>query len=72
MLYQYLWLLNEMAISLLSSQAGFQKAMELVGTEFLDRLDYYHRAWLPARTLVEEAIQERFKVPLLLCPLVTS
>ncbi|XP_048339030.1 MYG1 exonuclease-like, partial [Sphaerodactylus townsendi] len=44
------------------SQAGFQKAMELVGGEFLDRLDYYHRSWLPARTLVKEAIQQRFKV----------
>lgn len=36
--------------------------MELVGGEFLDRLDYYHRAWLPARTLVEEAIRRRFEV----------
>uniref|UniRef100_A0A674JXM6 MYG1 exonuclease n=1 Tax=Terrapene triunguis TaxID=2587831 RepID=A0A674JXM6_9SAUR len=44
------------------TEAGFKKAMELVGREFLDRLDYYHHAWLPARTLVEEAIQKRFKV----------
>ncbi|XP_062975755.1 MYG1 exonuclease isoform X2 [Elgaria multicarinata webbii] len=44
------------------TEAGFQKAMELVGNEFLDRLDYYYRAWLPARTLVEEAIQQRFEV----------
>ncbi|KAH0629076.1 hypothetical protein JD844_010879 [Phrynosoma platyrhinos] len=43
------------------TEAGFQKAMELVGKEFLDRLDYYYRAWLPARTLVEEAIQQRFE-----------
>ena len=37
--------------------------MELVGGEFMDRLDYYHRAWLPARALVEEAIRRRFEVP---------
>ncbi|XP_020640170.3 MYG1 exonuclease [Pogona vitticeps] len=44
------------------TEAGFQKAMELVGNEFLDRLDYFYRAWLPARTLVKEAIQQRFEV----------
>ncbi|XP_019410586.1 PREDICTED: UPF0160 protein MYG1, mitochondrial [Crocodylus porosus] len=44
------------------TEAQFQKAMELVKAEFLDRLDYYHHAWLPARTLVEEAIQKRFEV----------
>ncbi|XP_044299266.1 MYG1 exonuclease [Varanus komodoensis] len=44
------------------TEAGFQKAMELVGNEFLDRLDYYYRSWLPARTLVEKAIQQRFEV----------
>lgn len=36
--------------------------MELVGSEFLERLDFYHRAWLPARALVEEAVQRRFEV----------
>ena len=36
--------------------------MELVGSEFMDRLDYYHRAWLPARALVEDAIRRRFEV----------
>ncbi|CAM4680299.1 MYG1 exonuclease isoform X1 [Caretta caretta] len=44
------------------TEAGFKKAMELVGQEFLDRLNYYHHSWLPARVLVEEAIQKRFKV----------
>ncbi|XP_028577359.2 MYG1 exonuclease [Podarcis muralis] len=44
------------------TEPGFQKAMELVGNEFLDRLDYYYRAWIPARTLVEKAIQQRFEV----------
>lgn len=36
--------------------------MELVGSEFLERLDFYHRAWLPARALVEEAVRRRFEV----------
>ncbi|XP_040395342.1 MYG1 exonuclease isoform X1 [Cygnus olor] len=44
------------------TEAGFRRALELVGGEFLDRLDYYHRAWLPARALVEEAIRRRFEV----------
>ncbi|XP_059688816.1 MYG1 exonuclease [Gavia stellata] len=44
------------------TEAGFKRAMELVGGEFMDRLDYYHRAWLPARALVEEAIRRRFEV----------
>ncbi|KAJ7428645.1 hypothetical protein WISP_01116 [Willisornis vidua] len=36
--------------------------MELVGREFMDRLDFYHRAWLPARALVEEAVRHRLEV----------
>ncbi|KFQ23005.1 hypothetical protein N332_10089, partial [Mesitornis unicolor] len=44
------------------TQAGFERALELVGGEFLERLDYYHRAWLPARPLVEEAVRRRFEV----------
>ncbi|XP_074990143.1 MYG1 exonuclease [Calonectris borealis] len=44
------------------TEAGFRRAMELVGGEFMDRLDYYHRAWLPARALVEEAVRRRFEV----------
>ncbi|XP_072104692.1 MYG1 exonuclease isoform X1 [Mobula birostris] len=39
------------------TQAAFVQAMQLVGSEFLDRLTYYHRSWLPARELVEEAIR---------------
>ncbi|XP_068068575.1 MYG1 exonuclease [Anomalospiza imberbis] len=44
------------------TEAGFRRAMELVGSEFLERLDFYHRAWLPARALVEEAIRHRLEV----------
>ncbi|XP_028855186.1 MYG1 exonuclease [Denticeps clupeoides] len=44
------------------TEEGFRKAMTLVGSEFLDRLDYYQRAWLPARAVVEEAIGTRMQV----------
>ncbi|XP_026868250.2 UPF0160 protein MYG1, mitochondrial [Electrophorus electricus] len=43
-------------------EEGFHKAMALVGAEFLDRLDYYQNAWLPARGVVEDAVQTRHKV----------
>lgn len=51
------------ALSVPCPQAGFKRATELVGSEFLERLDYYHGAWLPARALVEAAVQKRFQVP---------
>ncbi|PIN97601.1 hypothetical protein AB205_0061300 [Aquarana catesbeiana] len=44
------------------TEVGFKKAMELAGTEFVSRLDFYHRSWLPARALVEQAIRERLQV----------
>jgi len=37
--------------------AGFDKAMEICGEEFADRLNYFKDSWLPARKLVEEAIK---------------
>lgn len=43
-------------------QEGFHKAIALVGAEFLDRLDYYQNAWLPARVVVEEAVKARYQV----------
>ncbi|XP_065718244.1 MYG1 exonuclease isoform X2 [Patagioenas fasciata] len=43
-------------------EAAFKRATELVGSEFLERLGYYHGAWLPARALVEEAVRKRFQV----------
>uniref|UniRef100_UPI00398E3E7B MYG1 exonuclease n=1 Tax=Pristiophorus japonicus TaxID=55135 RepID=UPI00398E3E7B len=43
------------------TEAGFTKALKLVGTEFMDRMEFYHNAWLPARTLVEDAIRGRFE-----------
>ncbi|XP_062842271.1 UPF0160 protein MYG1, mitochondrial [Trichomycterus rosablanca] len=44
------------------TEEGFHKAIDLVGAEFLDRLDYYQNAWLPARVLVEEAVKTRYQV----------
>ena len=36
--------------------------MKMVGEEFLDRVTYYKRAWLPARELVEKAVNNRKQV----------
>lgn len=41
---------------------GFRKAMQMVGEEFLDRLDFYQTSWLPARAVVEEAVKKRRQV----------
>ncbi len=43
-------------------QSKFLKASTLVGTEFLERLDYYANAWLPARDLVLAAFEKRKQV----------
>ncbi|XP_030324100.1 UPF0160 protein MYG1, mitochondrial [Calypte anna] len=43
-------------------EGGFKRALELVGREFLERVEFYHRAWLPAREVVEEALRRRFEV----------
>ncbi|XP_014666897.1 PREDICTED: UPF0160 protein MYG1, mitochondrial-like [Priapulus caudatus] len=43
-------------------QAGFDKAMELVREELLDRVLYYKDVWWPARELVEEALRNRMEV----------
>ena len=34
----------------------------MVGTEFLQRLDYYANAWLPARDSVSAGLKERSHV----------
>ncbi|KAK3536955.1 hypothetical protein QTP86_027149, partial [Hemibagrus guttatus] len=44
------------------TEEGFNKAIALVGAEFLDRLQYYQNSWLPARVIVESAIQTRHQV----------
>ncbi|XP_074659948.1 MYG1 exonuclease-like isoform X2 [Tubulanus polymorphus] len=40
----------------------FNKAMDLVGGEFMDRLEYFVKGWWPARTIVESAFEKRFQV----------
>jgi hypothetical protein len=45
-----------------SFQEQFKKAMEIVGKVFLDRVLYCKNSWLPARELVEEALNGRNKV----------
>jgi len=41
--------------------AGFEKAMELTKTEFLDRVNYYGKVWWAARDVVSKALQSRFE-----------
>jgi uncharacterized UPF0160 family protein len=50
-----------MLIGCCKLQAQFAKASELTGGEFLSRLDYYGNAWLPARSLVADALVKRFE-----------
>lgn len=40
----------------------FEKAMALVGAEFLDKVQFYWKGWWPARKLVEDAVKNRFEV----------
>ncbi|XP_014776093.1 MYG1 exonuclease isoform X1 [Octopus bimaculoides] len=40
----------------------FKKAMELVGSEFLERVTFYKNSWIPARKIVKQAIEERYEI----------
>jgi len=40
----------------------FAKASEMTGQEFLQRVDYIYKAWLPARGIVEDMLNKRFDV----------
>lgn len=44
------------------AQTNFQQASALVGSEFMNRLDYYANAWLPARDLVIAALNKRKEI----------
>ena len=44
------------------AQKQFHKAIALVGEELLDRVSYYGDSWIPARSLVKEAISKRKQV----------
>jgi len=41
--------------------AQFRKSSELVGTEFVDRVNYSVKHWLPAHQIVKQAVDERKK-----------
>ncbi|PIK60614.1 putative UPF0160 protein MYG1, mitochondrial [Apostichopus japonicus] len=41
--------------------ARFEKAMALVGSEFVDKVTFYSNSWWPARELVEDALNSRFE-----------
>ena len=36
--------------------------MSLVGTEFIDRVQFYANVWWPARSVVADAVEKRFEV----------
>lgn len=40
----------------------FREAMKLVGNEFVDRILFYKKVWLPAREIVLKALEDREKV----------
>ena len=42
-----------------AEDARFLQASSLMGSTFIRKLQYYHRAWLPARTLVHQAYKSR-------------
>ena len=42
--------------------AGFYKAMDLTGSEFLDKVNYFGKVWWAARDLVTKAYENRFQV----------
>ena len=44
------------------NQEMFSRAMELVGGEFVDRVTSTRDIWLPARELVEAAMDKRYSV----------
>ncbi|KZT30402.1 metal-dependent protein hydrolase [Neolentinus lepideus HHB14362 ss-1] len=45
-----------------SVDVRFEKASNLTGEEFLGRLDYYGKAWLPARDIVASALSQRSNI----------
>lgn len=40
----------------------FHQAKEYVGKEFQDKVEYFGSSWLPARQIVEKAVENRFNV----------
>lgn len=46
----------------LTSQAKFAQASQLTGEEFLEQLNYFAKAWLPARDVVKASLDKRLEV----------
>lgn len=46
----------------LDPNTQFLKAVELTGQDFVQHVNYTANVWLPARSIVEEAIAKRFEV----------
>jgi uncharacterized UPF0160 family protein len=40
----------------------FQEAKTYVGNEFVDKVKYFSHSWLPARKIVESAVEKRFDI----------
>ncbi|CAD5223705.1 unnamed protein product [Bursaphelenchus okinawaensis] len=45
-----------------SPDVKFEEAMKVVGTIFRDKVLYIHKSWMPARKIVEDAVNSRFDV----------
>ncbi|XP_055345826.1 MYG1 exonuclease-like isoform X2 [Paramacrobiotus metropolitanus] len=43
-------------------QRRFMQAVQLTGSEFSDKIDFYRTSWLPARQIVEDALLKRFEI----------
>ncbi|KAJ3040056.1 hypothetical protein HDV00_011505 [Rhizophlyctis rosea] len=43
-------------------QERFMKAVEMCGTEFVQRVEYIGKSWLPAREIVQKALVDRLNV----------
>jgi uncharacterized UPF0160 family protein len=41
---------------------AFEEAVKYVGIEFLDKVKYFACSWLPARTIIEDAVEHRYNV----------
>lgn len=41
---------------------AFEEAVKYVGSEFVDKIKYFANSWLPARSIVEDAVQNRYNI----------
>ena len=51
--------------SLSKLKVGFAKALKMVKGEFVETVRYFNEVWLPARIIVQTAIEKRFEVGVL-------